>query len=71
MCVHEYHAMEPGWHCHVDRNGDRAVAHWNHQSLKRWPSVPLRSASYDVTSRESATAIALKVYSISAGGTLL
>src|SRR4051812_16819961 len=37
FCVHEFHASEPGWHCHVDETCHREVSHWNHRDLRKWP----------------------------------
>lgn len=71
LCVHEFHASEPGWHCHADPACDKGVSHWNHRELQRWPKHPLSSADYDVDTQDRATQIALKFYRISERGSLI
>lgn len=71
LCVHEFHAQEPGWHCHVDQTCSRNISYWNHRELQKWPKKPTLAASYDVSSEDGATEIALKLYRISEKGPLL
>ena len=71
LCVHEYHASEPGWHCHVDRKRVKGVTFWNHSELQKWPKKPLYEAKYEVDTLDRTTEIALKFYKITEEGPLL
>lgn len=71
LCVHEFHAGEPGWHCHADLPCDRGISHWNHRELSRWPKRPVVGVEFDVSTKDRATEIALKFYRISERGPLI
>ncbi len=71
VCVREFHASEPGWHCHADLECSRNVSMWNHHDLIRFPRKPKLTATYGVTSQERATELALKFYRISERGPLV
>lgn len=71
LCVHEFHASEPGWHCHADPSCEKDVSHWNHRDLQRWPKRPYARTEYDVLTEDRATEIALRFYRVSERGTLI
>lgn len=71
VCVREFHASEPGWHCHAVLRCDDGVSYWNHTKLARRPFRPDPSAPFDITTDSDATARALRFYRIEERGPLL
>jgi hypothetical protein len=71
VCVREFHAREPGWHCHSVLLCHQGVSVWNHRDLRRFPRGVSESDSFGITSRERATALALRFYNVEQSGDLL
>ncbi|WP_424135132.1 hypothetical protein [Roseomonas chloroacetimidivorans] len=71
ICVREFHAKEPGWHCHAAIKAGQGVTDWKHRELRKHPLRPDYSAEFGVTGQESATAVALRFYRIEERGGLL
>jgi hypothetical protein len=71
ICVREFHAREPGWHCHAVLRCHQGVSVWNHRELRRFPLGISETDDFGVTSNERATAIALRFYNVEQSGGLL
>lgn len=73
LCVHEFHASEPGWHCHVDLRDVSEVAPGLHRAnMRRWPrgSAPHSRLVFGVT-KANAIGAALRFYRVEERGPLL
>jgi hypothetical protein len=71
VCVREFHAREPGWHCHAVSQCKQGVPVWNHGGLRRFPRGTSEADEFGVTSKERATALALRFYGVEQSGVLL
>jgi hypothetical protein len=72
LCQHEYHASEPGWHCHVTfAETDTLPLGVARSHLKRWPQATSASHSEFGVHHRNAATIAAARYRISSPGTLL
>jgi hypothetical protein len=71
ICVREFHAREPGWHCHVVLSSPQGVSVWNHGGLRRFPQGVFEEDAFGITSRELATTLALRFFGIDQSGELL
>ena len=49
ICIREFHAKEPGWHCHAVLHTNQGVSDWKHRELRRWPRTPDNEAEFGVT----------------------
>ena len=48
LCQHEYHASEPGWHCHVTfADADTLPLGVTRSHLRRWPQVDVPHSRLD------------------------
>ena len=71
ICIREFHANEPGWHCHAVLRCSQGVGGWTHRELRRTPQGVQIDEEFGVTSKEQATAIALRFYGVAESGALL
>lgn len=58
LCQHEYHASEPGWHCHVTFDpADKVPVGVSRSHLKRWPQAEAEHSKMDfaVTEKNALT----------------
>ena len=73
LCQHEFHASEPGWHCHVCFNAiENIPTGANRSHLKRWPkptSIHAR-AEFAIT-QQNVLSFAAEVFKFSAQGELI
>lgn len=70
VCDHEWHASEPGWHCHINRNAvENTTAGQARSSAYKWPSRIVHGM-FPVT-RKTAYERVARVYRLSDGGSLL
>lgn len=70
LCVHEFHASEPGWHCHAVLDSQSAPTGWARRGMRRHPRGAKIHEPFDVT-KGNALRIAQKIYRIEAHGPLL
>ena len=70
ICVHEFHAKEPGWHCHLVEEMKDAPQGWQRRGMRRFPKGARMEAVFDVT-EDTAIRIAQKVFRIEERGSLL
>ena len=70
ICVHEFHAREPGWHCHMVDVLDSAPQGWRRRGMRRFPKGARIDAVFDVT-EITAVRIAQRLFRIDAPGDLL
>ena len=71
LCTHEFHASEPGWHCHVTFDEIAAVPPGAARSgKKKWPVVLKPSARFNAT-EASALTIVSDVFQLRAQGAFL
>jgi hypothetical protein len=75
LCSYEYHASEPGWHCHAacDEISKVPIGYLRGPWIKRVPAAknPHRSLSFRVGTEKDAQRFAFECYEIHASGTLL
>jgi hypothetical protein len=70
LCEFEYHAGEPGWHCHVTANDiSQIVPGQARGDKKKWPRSPSRQEFH--ATKDSAVSIVAERYNFSAQGDLL
>jgi hypothetical protein len=72
LCQNEFHASEPGWHCHVTfRETDELPVGVTRSHLRRWPSANIAPSRPEFGVRESnAVGVALTRFRISPVGPL-
>jgi hypothetical protein len=74
LCHHEYHASEPGWHCHftLEEHDKVPVGQFRWWRMRRWPSarVAHKHMQFGVT-QASALTVAAERYRFRAQGDLL
>ena len=70
ICVHEFHAKEPGWHCHFVEEIKDAPQGWQRRGMRRFPKGAKMDAVFDVT-ENTAIWIAQRVFRIEERGSLL
>jgi hypothetical protein len=73
MCHHEWHASEPGWHCHVSFNEVESLPSGVSRShLKRYPKpgVNHKKIEFHIDTK-NALSFAAEVYKFSAQGDLI
>ena len=73
ICQHEFHASEPGWHCHVTfRDIDDLPRGVSRTHLRRWPSANTEPSRPEFGVREgNAVSLAATRFRVSSPGTLL
>ncbi len=68
ICDHEYHATEPGWHCHVSKEAVEDVPTGLRRfHMRKWPRRPAASRRGNVTSETEAFEKAMSFYRIHNG----
>lgn len=69
LCHHEYHASEPGWHCHVKLAEVAEIEPGCARSgARRWPQSPVGIGEpVPMISKAAAYTKAMKVYRIESG----
>lgn len=70
ICVHEFHASEPGWHCHVALNAQDVPNGWSRKGMRRHPHGARILDTFGQT-QLNAVRTAARVYRIEAHGPLL
>lgn len=71
LCEHEFHASEPGWHCHYTlRDVDSVTPGAYRDGKRKRPTGTDASAAFNVT-EASALAIAAKRYGFEPKGTFI
>jgi hypothetical protein len=73
LCQHEYHASEPGWHCHLTFQDHLAVpAGAARQHLTRWPKYSAKHSKMKFNvNLQSAVTVAAERFRFKAQGDLL
>jgi hypothetical protein len=73
ICQHEYHATEPGWHCHLTpAQLDSIPAGFSRKHLRRWPQPDAKHSKMDFdVDEKSALSVAAARFRFAATGTLL
>jgi hypothetical protein len=73
LCQHEFHASEPGWHCHVCFDQiENIPSGVNRSHLKRWPKPETVHARVEFyVSQRNALSAAAEIFRFSAQGDLL
>ncbi|ACT60120.1 hypothetical protein [Hirschia baltica] len=70
MCEHEWHASEPGWHCHINRKTiDETYPGQVRGGTYRWPKQIVHDMFQ--INRGNAVDKAFTVYNVNVSGTLL
>lgn len=73
LCQHEFHASEPGWHCHVTFAEAATLPHGvSRTHLRRWPGAGTEPSRLEFGVRlANAVSLAAARFRISSPGTLL
>lgn len=73
LCQYEYHASEPGWHCHLTLDDHKAVPAGAARShLRRWPKAGVAHVKpHFAVSAASALTLAAERFRFKAQGDLL
>lgn len=70
LCVREFHASEPGWHCHFVDRSDNAPEGWRRRGMHRRPRGAKLDEDFGVT-KADAVPVALRIFGIEHHGPLL
>ena len=70
LCLHEFHASEPGWHCHFVGDADDAPEGWRRRGMHRRPRGAKLDDDFGVTKADAAHC-AIRVFGIEPHGTLI